>query len=269
MLSRWLTFVVWALVAAAATAWGLRLLARPEPVPAQAQVAAPRLAAGADMARLFGAPPPEPVAVVAQAAPPPAERARFQLVGVLAAQPSAARAQGVALIAVDGKQARAYRVGHRIDGEMALLEVRPRGVEIGVPKGASSISLELPALPPPATGIPGGSSATAAAPLALPPTAAPSVAAPVPGASVVPAPAAVPFPQAVVPQLAQPGAVVPGVVQQPGLVPGGGVPLPAQRLRSLRNSSGPGTTMTLPQGVPNAAELAGPDAHQGDSRQLR
>ena len=146
--------LVWALVAASGVFWGLKLFARPLTVPPQAAVAVPGVAVGGDLARLFGADlPPPPPTVEAQA--PVAESSRFQLLGVVAARAYASRQQGVALIAVDGKTARAFRVGAVVDGDLVVQQVQPRAVAIGPRGGQVAVSLELPALPPPATGVPG------------------------------------------------------------------------------------------------------------------
>ncbi len=168
MFARWSAFFVWALVAASAVAWGLKLFTRPLTAPAQTVVAAPSAAAGGDWTRVFGAAPPPPVAL-AEAAPPPApESSRFQLIGVVAPRPVAARSQGVALIAVDGRTPRAYRVGAVVDGDQVLQSVQPRGVSIGPRQGQATVTLELPALPPPATGVPSSVSAVMPPPASLP-----------------------------------------------------------------------------------------------------
>jgi general secretion pathway protein C len=107
------------------------------------------------------------VAVQAAVAP---EASRFKLLGVVAAPPAVSRAQGVALIAVDGKMARAFRVGAAVDGDLVLQSVQPRAVSIG-PRGSEArVSLELPPLPPPATGVPGEAVSAAPAAVAPPPT---------------------------------------------------------------------------------------------------
>lgn len=161
MLLRWLTLVVWALVAGSAVYWGFRLFARPPAMPAQAAVATAAAAPG-DLTRLFGA---EPVAAPVQpeAAPVVAASSRFQLIGVVAPPGDGGRAPGVALIAVDGKTPRAYRVGAVVDGELVLQSVAMRSAAIGRRGAAAEVSLELPALPPPATGVPGAAPAAPAA----------------------------------------------------------------------------------------------------------
>jgi general secretion pathway protein C len=152
MFSRMSSFLVWALVAGSAVFWGMKFMASPMSVPAQASLALPSLNAGADLARLVGA---EPAVAPPVADAPPPESSRFQLIGVVTPQRAAAGAQGVALIAVDGKMPRAIRVGAVVDGDQVLKSVLARSVSIGPADGPAKLSLELPPLPPPATGVPG------------------------------------------------------------------------------------------------------------------
>ncbi|MEY3296170.1 MAG: hypothetical protein RLZZ451_2218, partial [Pseudomonadota bacterium] len=70
-----MTVVVWALAAAAAVAWGLRVFVQPSPVPAGALVADATPVLQADLTRLLGAdPPPASTAAPEAAAPPPSAR---------------------------------------------------------------------------------------------------------------------------------------------------------------------------------------------------
>jgi general secretion pathway protein C len=148
MVTRWLAFAVWAAVAASAVAWGLRLFVASPPVPAHASVALPAPAVG-DLARLFGA---EPVPEPDEAGPEPVADARFQLIGVVAPRsPSAAR-EGVALISVDGKPPRAFRVGATVEGEQVLQSVQQRGATLGPRGGAAMVALSIPPPAPAATG---------------------------------------------------------------------------------------------------------------------
>ncbi len=229
MLLRTLTFLVWAAVAGAGVFWGAKLLAKPLPVPPQATVASPATAGGvavADLARLLGA---EPVAVVAAAAPPPPEASRFQLLGVVASKGGRAEAgrSGVALIALDGKPPRAYRTGAVFDGGLVLQQVLARSVAIGPAGGPASLTLELPPLPPAATGMPPS--------LGLPPGSAPGLPQPpgpapmqmqVQGQAPMPAPWRAPaLPTAPAHPPALPPAAVP---QAPQTMPAGGeLSLPA------------------------------------------
>jgi general secretion pathway protein C len=150
MLLRWTTLAVWTLVAASAVAWGLKLLVRPAPLPPLAQAADTGPALQADLTRLLGTDPPPPMQA---AAPEPAADARFTLVGVVAPRnAAAARREGVALIAVDGRPPRAFRVGSRVDGETVLQAVNARGAELGPRGGPAQIALALPPLAAAATG---------------------------------------------------------------------------------------------------------------------
>lgn len=200
MTSRLLSLVIWLAVAATATFWGLRLLARPVPVPAHAAVATPAPPQGGDLTRLFGAPPPPPpVAAVVQV---PAD-SRFKLLGVVA--PTTGQRQGLALISVEGRTPRAVGVGGRVDGELVLRSISHRRVELGQAEGPPSVVLELPALAEASRG-------------ALPPAQTEG------GSSFVPPPSALPAPAQAVPRIVPGGMppmrpAVPLPQVQPGIVP--------------------------------------------------
>jgi general secretion pathway protein C len=140
--SRWAvrsaTVALWALAAAGAAFWGLRLSAGgPQ---AAARAVAPGAAVPSDpaaIARLMGGGPAQASAPVASVA------SRFQLVGVVG---QGAR-NGIAVLAIDGKPARPYRVGAAVDDALVLLAVEGRRAMIG-PAGAQapSLTLELPPL---------------------------------------------------------------------------------------------------------------------------
>lgn len=140
---------MWALAAASALFWGLRLFAASRPLPERTPVAARAPAARGDLVRLLGADPPPPV-VQAEAEPPPDNR--FQLIGVVAGPtPSAAR-EGVALIAVDGKAPKAFRVGAVVEGQTVLKTVAARGATLGPRDGPAQVTLNLAPVAPAATG---------------------------------------------------------------------------------------------------------------------
>lgn len=173
MLHRLSAFVVWALVAATAVFWGLRLLVRPQPAPAYAVTVGEATTARGDLTRLFGA---APVVTAAEQPAAPELASRFKLLGIMAPKPAAAEpAQrfGYALIAVDGKPARAFAVGSSLDSGLVLQAVSLRTASIGPLDGAAAVRLEMPPLPAPATGTlpPMGSGAPEGAPLAVPPPA--------------------------------------------------------------------------------------------------
>ncbi len=157
MKARIAAFLVWALAAAGAVYWALRLLAAPAGLPPSVETVSMDGALKGDIARLFAAPTPLPGAapVVAE----PALASRFKLIGVVAARDPGRG--GVALLAVDGKPPRPYRVGASFGDDIVLQQVEPRSVALGPVSGPAALRLDLPALPPPATGRPG-------APAALP-----------------------------------------------------------------------------------------------------
>jgi general secretion pathway protein C len=158
MVSRFAAFVIWAAVAASIVFWALQLGARPMAAPAYTLVVSTASGVNADLGRLFGADAPAALPAVAAA---PQVDARFRLIGVVAPRAPAAAAEGVALIATDGKPAKAYRVGTAVDGEMVLLAVHARGASLGPRGQPAQVALELPALPPPSTGtLPGAAAPT-------------------------------------------------------------------------------------------------------------
>ncbi|HSQ71623.1 MAG TPA: type II secretion system protein N, partial [Rubrivivax sp.] len=157
----------WAGVAASAVAWGLKVFVQPLAVPPQALVAETGRAARGDLTRLLGADAPAPVAAVA---PEPAADARFKLVGVVSPRSPQAAREGLALIAVDGKPPRAYRVGAVVDGAHVLQAVNPRGATLGPADGAALVALKLPPPAPAATGVLPGGSRSAIAPRPAPRT---------------------------------------------------------------------------------------------------
>jgi general secretion pathway protein C len=140
---RLLAFVIWAAVAASAVFWLLRLwtsspTAPPYTVPVSSATPPP-----SDMTPVLGAP-----AAAKQAAAPvePALASRFKLLGV-AAPREGGDSTGLALIAVDGKPARGFKVGTVIDGDLVLQSVHPRGAALGTKGAAPAVSLELPPVP--------------------------------------------------------------------------------------------------------------------------
>ena len=139
--SRWAPrgagFVLWALVAASAAFWGLKFSARPPgPMPALTAVGGPPAADPAAVARLLGAGPA--VAAVAAVANP---GGRFTLVGVVAG----ASHKGAALIAMDGKPPRPYRVGSKVDEGLVLQSVSQRRAVLAASiDGPAVVTLEMP-----------------------------------------------------------------------------------------------------------------------------
>lgn len=148
MNARPVAFLVWAAVAASAVFWLLRLTASSPVAPSHTVAVAAAALPRGDLNRVLGAPPV--VAGPAQAQAEPALASRFKLVGVAAPREGGDRF-GLALIAVDGKPARSYKVGAPIDGDMVLQNVHPRGAALGARGAAPQVNLELPPLPAAAT----------------------------------------------------------------------------------------------------------------------
>ena len=189
MSARLSAFVIWALVAATAVFWVLRLAVSAPPAPAHS-VASSEGTARADLARLLGAPPVE--ATVAVAAPEASSR--FKLLGIMA--PKHARSDGpshggLALIAVDGKPARAFPVGAHVDGDLVLRSVSLRTASIGTAQGSQTVLLEIPPLAAAATGtLPLAGMAPAS--VAAPPVTAPITPAVAPAPMQTPPPSSPP-----------------------------------------------------------------------------
>lgn len=135
------TFALWALAAGSAAFWGLQLGGGGQR--AVAPVPAPRAVAAADaaaIARLLGSTPSAAV----QPAPAASLASRFQLVGVVAGARSGG---GAAVLSVDGKPARPYRVGTSIDDGLVLQSVQGRTATLAAtPDGPAVLTLELPPL---------------------------------------------------------------------------------------------------------------------------
>jgi len=155
MLARWWTFGVWAVVAASALFWGLRVFVQAPTAPRETVVAQVSAGARGDLTRLFGA---DALPVAAATEPEPAADSRFQLIGVVSPRSDRAANEGLALIAVDGKPSKAFRVGAVVEGNTVLQSVRARGATLGPKRGAGdtaangTVLLEIAPLPVAATG---------------------------------------------------------------------------------------------------------------------
>ena len=208
---RILSFVIWAAVAASAMFWVLRLGPSSPAAPAFTVAVGAAAAPRGDLTRVLGAAPARQSA--AAAAPVDSSlSSRFRLLGVAAPRRGGDQT-GLALIAVDGKPARSYAVGAAVDGDLMLQSVHSRGAKLGARGAGAQVSLELPALPPPATG---------SFPIAQAP--APSIA--LPGAGIVMSPPVVTAPPSAVPTEPQQAEPVPVPVPVP---PPPGVPNPNTR----------------------------------------
>ena len=132
------TLALWALAAASVVFWALKLGATSSsalaPLPPARGVVAPDPGA---IARLLGGVP-----TVATATAQPTLASRFQLVGVVAGERSGG---GAAVISVDGRPARPYRVGTSLDQGLVLQWVRGRTAAIAASMSAQPLlTLELP-----------------------------------------------------------------------------------------------------------------------------
>jgi general secretion pathway protein C len=210
MKARLLAFVIWAAVAASAVFWLLRLWTSSPTAPSYTVPVATSAPPRSDLTAVFGAP-----AAAKQAAAPvePALASRFKLLGVAAPREGGDSA-GLALIAVDGKPARGFKVGTVIDGDLVLQSVHPRGAALGSKGAGPAVSLELPP-------VAGAQASPRAAP---PPGTAPGLT--LPGSGPI-----VSVPTSIVPPPPNAGALLPGMrppeagestEPQPVAPPGGG-----------------------------------------------
>jgi general secretion pathway protein C len=140
--SRWAlrvtTLLLWVLAAGSLVYWGLRIAPR---APVAAVAAAGRTPLAADpeaVARLLGA---TAAAASPVATPMGSLASRFNLQGVVAARSR----RGAALIAVDGKPARPFRVGATVDDGLVLQAVEGRRATLAASlSGPAVLTLELP-----------------------------------------------------------------------------------------------------------------------------
>ncbi|MDQ0587455.1 type II secretion system protein N [Variovorax paradoxus] len=193
---------LWALAAGAAVFWGLRLAAPPEPVAAAATMPQASVSAEADaVARLLGVMPANEAAPAA-----PEAASRFALSGVVADPFN----QGAALISIDGKPPRPFRVGSQVGDNYVLQSVGVRAATLGASaQGPAAFTLQLPVRAPISVGSPAASGVPAsptptARPSGLFPATVPPVVAPSAGGTAPP--------QA-------PSSPPPGSVQQPSAQP--------------------------------------------------
>lgn len=157
--SRWpaatATLGLWALAAASVVFWGLRLSAPNDGLAPPAVASTPPAAIDSvAVAQLLGV-----VSAQSAAAATPAAASRFALLGVVADRSQ----QGAALIAVDGKPARPFRIGSPVVDSYVLQAVGVRSATLGTRNGAdAALTLQLPVRPmavmapftPPTAGAP-------------------------------------------------------------------------------------------------------------------
>ena len=141
--SRLATLLLWALATGSMTYWVLKWPAAGQgmvnaPLP-QVDVALPTVQA---VATALGG---GQATVAAPGGPVTAQgvqaSSRMALVGVVATQGN----RGTALIAIDGKPARPFRVGAKVDGDLVLQSVAARQAKLGPgPDAATTVTLEIP-----------------------------------------------------------------------------------------------------------------------------
>jgi len=191
---RILTLLAWALAAWSVTFWALQFqgaapsAAAPAPPPAQALAAEP-----ADVAKVFGPPietkAPEPVAVAVPVVAVVDPATRFALSGVVASLAP----DGVALLSVEGRPARPYRVGASIDNAYTLKSVTSRSAVLVEKASGTTFTVALAA---PGSATPGSGAAVQGAPT-MPATSPAFGNVPAAGASpAIPTPRAGPIPAA-------------------------------------------------------------------------
>ena len=144
MMARLMALAAWTSVAASLTIWGGRLLSQAAPPTSGAALPQPMAEVPLNFDRLFG------VDVSAHgpvAADVPADSARFHLLGVVASRGLGSTDTGIALIAIDGKPARAYKVGAAIDRGHVLQSVQARSAVVAMHDSSANFTLTLPNLP--------------------------------------------------------------------------------------------------------------------------
>jgi general secretion pathway protein C len=166
MLSRFFALLIWAAVALSAAYWGLRWFGKGPGVPAGTTPAVVESALRGDVSRLLAG-PAKPQATSAAPAPT-ALTGRVQLLGVVAPRQEDGRT-GVALLTLDGKPARAYKVGQVVDGDLVVQKILQKQVHIGRADAPASLTLDLAGLPAANTGTLPPVTTLAMAPPQVPP----------------------------------------------------------------------------------------------------
>lgn len=133
---RAITLVVWALAAASALYWGLKLSASAQTGPLAVEAAPVRPIDPSIVARLLGATGPQAMVQASLAS-------RFSLQGVVAGAPGG----GAALISIDGKPAAPFRVGSALEDGLVLKSASERQVQLAASlDGPAILTLDMPPL---------------------------------------------------------------------------------------------------------------------------
>ena len=154
--NRFATFLVWLIAAGSAVYWALQFV-RPLSSPFSAAVAAPNPGLGIDAQALAkglgGGASPQPEKASAPPSVTSLQASRFVLTGVVVQKGSASR--GVALIAVDGKPPRPYRVGSPLTVGVLLHSVSAGKAMLATAADAApALTLELPEIKTAIVGTP-------------------------------------------------------------------------------------------------------------------
>ena len=118
--------------------WPVRDVGNPLAVPAASEDMP--VANAAAIARLLGA-----ATMSTETTAAPDASSRFLLTGIVAL----GSGRGVAVVSIDGKPAKPYRIGSQLEDGWVLQSVAPRSVALGADaKGPVRLKLELPARQP-------------------------------------------------------------------------------------------------------------------------
>lgn len=138
------TFLLAGMATASATHWVLKWIGTLSPSPAAPSVSFNSAQTDPQSVARFLA-GDQVVAKAQPGLPVVSASSRFKLLGVVAAPSS----NGQALISVDGKPARPYRVGAQVTDDLVLHSVAPRSASLAASRdGPVSMTLELPRLTP-------------------------------------------------------------------------------------------------------------------------
>jgi general secretion pathway protein C len=158
---RGVTFLLWAGAAASVVAWGLKLSSSSSAnVPPAAVGLRPPVTDAGALARVLGASQDAPAAAAAQ----PSAASRMSLLGVVADRSQ----KGAALIAVEGRPPKPYRVGTLVDEGLVLKSVEARKAVLAASMdGPAVVTLELPPLAAPGAAAPASAAAPARPPAGI------------------------------------------------------------------------------------------------------
>lgn len=141
MITRWLTPLVWMLVAGCSAFWGLQLFARPVMAPPDARVPALPTVPLNDGSKVLGDSVKEATEEDSATA---AESDRFELLGIIA-QPARGEARsGLALLRVDSGLARTWHTGETVAEGWVLQAIQKRSVVLRQAETEETLEIALP-----------------------------------------------------------------------------------------------------------------------------